>query len=81
MSETVRNVCNCGKPVHPLYNGKCEDCWAENQWTLNSQGEKTSYVCDVFSVFAPDFKDKTGRQQVGSGIGKFRKYMKPDNES
>lgn len=20
-------ICVCGKPAHPLYNGKCEDCY------------------------------------------------------
>jgi len=23
--------CACGNPAHPLYSGRCEDCWVANQ--------------------------------------------------
>lgn len=28
------NNCKCGKPAHPLYHGKCEDCWADDELQL-----------------------------------------------
>lgn len=28
--------CSCGKPAHPLYNGRCEDCWCKplEMWSI-----------------------------------------------
>lgn len=30
------------KPAHPLYEGRCEDCWAEGIETLHSKLHKRS---------------------------------------
>ena len=24
------NLCKCGKPAHPCYGQRCEDCWAND---------------------------------------------------
>lgn len=31
--------CKCGKPTHPLYGGRCEDCWAIGNRFTDSGGK------------------------------------------
>jgi hypothetical protein len=47
------NKCKCGKPAHPCYAGRCEDCWVEaNQkgYTSRCVGQRPVRLLTVKGV-------------------------------
>lgn len=44
-------TCECGKPAHPAYGGRCEDCWVDGQparLDVSCAGEKLFPMSNQF---------------------------------
>ncbi len=44
------SLCKCGQEAHPLYNGKCEDCWVEPYTSGRTSSSQSYGVSVVFRV-------------------------------
>ncbi len=38
--------CACGQPAHPLYNGRCEDCWISGCASARPGVEPVSWLTE-----------------------------------
>lgn len=48
--------CKCGRPAHPLYNGRCEDCWVGGSSQCKKQEDREelgTHLTDTGSVVTP----------------------------
>lgn len=39
--------CRCGKPIHPTYRDRCEDCWVDDQNRWDGRSRRVRVMFNV----------------------------------
>ncbi len=55
-------TCLCGQDAHPLYNGRCEDCWA------NAQGGPGTHRMKLLEIASEQIEHAKAKQIAAGPI-------------
>lgn len=73
--------CRCGKLVHPLYGGRCEDCWADDQGPPQATGRLSSFGRTLLAKrTGPIEGHEPPADYVSLGDGNYRRMPKAISE-